>query len=200
MAGAIIKILIVILCISIATGSLKAQTLKYKVVWRGDSVGLIEAYRYDSTGFLVYRIISKIEFRFLGRRTIEMDFESIYSNGSLIQAKSRYSRDSKLRNVSHINFDGSGYLITIDGKLRDKIDKYRIPYSIASIYHNEPLGVSEILSERYGEMSTVNAVKPGHYNVKKPDGRNNIYIYENGICQLVVVDNFFATFYFELLN
>ncbi len=183
-----------------STGILKAQTLKYKVVWRGDSVGLIEAYRYDSIGFLVYRIISKIEFRFLGRRTIEMDFESIYSNGSLIRAKSRYSRDSKLRNFSHINFDGSGYRITIDGKLRDRIEKYRISCSIASIYHNEPFGVSEILSERYGEMSTVKAVKPGHYNVKKPDGRYNIYIFENGICQLVVVDNFFATFYFELLD
>ena len=187
-----------IIPISVAlTGRLEAQQLNYSVMWKGDSIGIVSANKYDSADFRIYAIKSKVEFWFFGTKTIDYNYLSIYRKDTLIKAHTRYTRNGDIKAESSVWLNGNVYDIIVDGTSRLISEPHPIDHSITAIYHNEPLTLSSIFSERWGELLAVKSPEPNHYFIEKPDGRATEYFFENGICSKVVIDNFFTTFTFE---
>ena len=178
-------------------GILKAQELNYSVMWKGDSIGIVSANKYDSAEFRIYSIKSKVEFWFFGTKTIDYDYLSIYRKDTLIKAYTRYTRNGDTKAESYVQFNGSVYDILVDGDSRLMDDPQPIGHSVTQIYHNEPFSLTKIFSERWGEVLNIESPDPNHYFLEKPDGRHTEYFFENGICSKVIIDNFFTTFTFE---
>lgn len=177
--------------------SLEAQNLNYSVMWKGDSIGIVSANKYDSAEFKVYAIKSRVEFWFLGIKTINYDYITIYKQDTLISAHTRYTRNGDTKAESFVRLHDTGYSIIVDGDSRMISNPHPIVHSVTAIYHNEPHLLTGIFSERFGEILKVNSPDPNHYFIEKPDGRQTEYYFENGICSKVVIDNFFTTFTFE---
>jgi len=175
----------------------QAQNLRYSVVWKGDSVGHVLANRYDSAEFNIYKIDSKVKIWVLGTRIIEYNYETIYKKDTLIRAFTKYTRNGDLKAESTVSINGNGYDVVVDGDYQLLTEPSPIDYSVTTIYHNEPLEIKSIFSERFGTLLDIRSPGPNHYYIEKPDGRPTEYFFENGICSKVVVDNFFATFTFE---
>lgn len=183
--------------ILVSITSARCQNLKYSVVWKGDSIGHINANKYDSAEFFVYKIESEVSFWFFGTRTIQYDYITLYKKDTLIKASTKYKRNGDLKSESHVALNGSGYDIVVDGNVSKLTEPNPIGYSVTAIYYNEPKFLSEIFSERWGEILKVTPTGQNQYSIEKPDGRKTEYFFENGICSRVIVDNFFATFTFE---
>ena len=181
----------------LSMGSLNAQTLNYSVVWKGDSIGIISANKYDSADFNVYTIKSKVEFWFFGIKTINYEYQSLYKQDTLVQAFTKYTRNGDTKAESSVILHDKAYNIMVDGITHIMTSPHPIGSSVTAIYHNEPILLSSIFSERFGEILKVNSPDPNHYFIEKPDGRQTEYYYENGICSKVIVDNFFTSFTFE---
>ena len=115
----------------------------------------------------------------------------------MVQALTRYTRNGDVKAESSVLRNGKGYEVIVDGNQRMLTEPNPIEYSVTTIYYNEPLSHRTIFSERYGTLLNVRSPGPNHYYVEKPDGRSTEYFFENGFCERVVVDNFFATFTFE---
>lgn len=177
---------------------LGAQSLTYKIIWKKDSVGYLKVNKVGIDDITSYLILSKVGFRFFGKRTITYEYRSDYdSAGILLNANTKYSRDGKLRETIIVQKSVNSYEVIKDGKKRDNLDYAVFSLSISKMYHNEPFDQSYLLSERWGKVVDIVSIEPHKYKVVKPDGRSNYYSYRNGICQEVIVDNFFATFYFR---
>ena len=175
-----------------------AQRLVYKVEWRGDSVGYLEVKREMMDGSQAYLITSDVGFWMFGRHTISYTYESVYDSvGTLLHATTHYVRDGKLRETVAITKDEDRYTVKKDGREEDPLEYTGIHHSISKLYYSEPVGRSDVLSERWGKMVSVEQVEDHRYKLTKPGGRSNYYQFSNGICEEVVVDNFMATFYFR---
>ncbi len=173
------------------------QDLKYSVMWKGDSVGHVIADRYDSADFDVYKIDSEVRFWFFGSRVIKYTYRTLYRQDTLIRAFTRYTRNGDLKAESSISINGNGYDVMVDGDHSLITHPHPIDRSVTAIYHNEPVTLKQIFSERWGTLLKVESPGPNHYFIEKPDGRSTEYFFEDGICRKVVIENFFATFTFE---
>ena len=193
-------IILITLLILLLGRSLEAQNLNYSVMWKGDSIGIVSANKYDSAEFNVYAIKSKVEFWFFGIKTIKYNYLTIYKQDTLISAFTRYTRNGDIKAESSIQLHDKGYDIIVDGDSRMITSPHPIDHSVTAIYHNEPNLLTGIFSERFGEMLKVNSPDPNHYFIEKPDGRQTEYFFEDGICSKVVIDNFFTSFTFERSN
>ena len=189
--------LLVIALLWFSADILKAQSLNYSVMWKGDSIGIVSAHKYDSADFRIYVINSEVKFWFFGIKTITYDYHTIYRQDTLISAFSKYLRNGVLKMETSVQLIGAEYKILVDGNSRFLSDSNPIERSVTTIYHNEPYLLSKIFSERYGEVLNITSPDPNHYFIEKPDGRQTEYFFENGICSRVVIDNFFTTFTFE---
>ncbi len=172
-----------------------AQTVHYKIIWRGDSVGYINAYRFDSANFEVYKLKSEVSFWFFGRRLIKTEYSEIFKEQILISSEARYFKDDKLREDCSTIFRNSQYDITLNGSKQPSIaDPIKI--STTTILFRKPEGTKAVYSERFGEMMDLERINDSSFRIEKANGRFNVYSFENGICKRIKVDNFFATLYF----
>jgi len=174
-----------------------AQTLKYRISWKGDSIGYIIAKKTESKSLESYHIKTEANISIIFSFTMVTDFHADFEEGVLKKATTKSSLNDKERSYSKIDYTGGTYNIETDdgnSKLHGKIEE-----SVVAMYFNEP-GLERVFSERYGKMCDVKRVESGKYELKKPDGRNNYYYFENGICQSGEINHSLATFFFEKIN
>ncbi len=175
-----------------------AQNIQYKVLWRGDSVGYIDAKKLDSLDFKVFTIKSKVGFWFFGKKIIESRYVSVYADGQLMESSTTHRRDGKLKEKTNVRWVDNQYEVVVNEKLKEPIS-YPITQSIAQIYFDKP-SPDPLFSERYGIFLPLNFTDDFSFQIEKPDGRNNTYTFGNEYCNLVEVDNLWAKLYFVRLN
>ncbi|MEL7002237.1 MAG: DUF6134 family protein [Bacteroidota bacterium] len=195
--GAVCRVLfgafILIGCCSVSS----AQTLKYRVSWKGDSIGYIIAKKTENKNQQSYHIKTEANISVIFSFTMVTDFHAHFEEGILKEATTKSSLNDKERSYSKVNYIAGAYNIETDegnSKLHGKIKE-----SVVAMYFNEPAH-EKVFSERYGKMCEVKRVSSDKYELKKPDGRNNYYYFENGICQSGEINHSLATFFFEKIN
>ena len=171
----------------------EAQTVHYKIIWRGDSVGYINAYRFDSANFDVYKLKSEVSFWFFGRRLIRSEYSQIFKEQQLVSSEAKYFKDDKLRENCSTIFQNSQYDITLNGEKQPPIAD-PIKVSTTTLLFTKPEVVTAVYSERFGVMMDWEMINDSSFRIKKANGRYNIYSFEKRICKRIKVDNFFATF------
>lgn len=175
-----------------------AQNIRYKVLWRGDSVGYILANQSDSLDHKIFHIKSKVGFWFFGKKIIESKYHSIYYNNQLLQSTTTHRRDGKLKESSTTRWEKDHYELEVDGKTKAPIT-HPITQSIARIYFDKPTP-DPLFSERYGTFLALNFKDSLTFQIEKPDGKFNTYTFGSEFCNLVEVDNMWAKLYFVRLN
>ena len=173
----------------------EAQSVHYKIIWRGDSVGYINAYRFDSINFEVYKLKSEVSFWFFGRRFIKSEYSEVFKDQQLISSETRYFKDDKLREKCSTIFLDSAYDITLNGIKQPSISD-PIKISTTTLLFKKPEVTKAIYSERFGVMMDFKKINDSSFRIEKANGRFNVYSFENEICKRIEVDNFFATLFF----
>jgi hypothetical protein len=181
------QVLIILLGMFVAV-TLHAQTVHYDVQIGGRTIGSVRVFHFDNK--------SGSE-----KRRIEADFsvpfysgsfysENLFQNGTLkssfIEHRVNGKQKEKTTTLSTIP---QRYQIDFSTTSR-KADKSRdlalnINHTITSLYYEEPLNLTAVYSERYGQMCNVAKAGNDRYVMNLPNGKRSLYTYNAGVCQEV---------------
>ena len=175
-----------------------SQELMYTISWKDDSIGYLKAEREQILDNEYYNINSDTEFNILFNFNLNYQYENEYRKGRLYSASSKNSLNKKERDQSSIIWQNNHYLLRVNDKI-EKLENQDIWFTVSKLYYQEPIGINTIFSERFGEFLTLEK-QENKYILTKPDGRENIYFYEKGICRRVIVDNPIITIHFTLMD
>lgn len=190
-------ILFVLFLISVLANS---QSLIYKIVWKGDSIGYIESKVRHNDNYKIYLLESKAHFSVLIKFELQNDYSAKFVNDTLVQTRTISKLNGNERTNTIVNRKSNKYHVVSDGE-EWMLEQDHIDFTISMLYFNEPAGKSEIFSERYGKFLELKNISDKTFELTKPNGRKNIYTYGiEGICQRVEVDNAFTKFYFKLIT
>ena len=183
----IFKISAAVFCVFFSLESL-AQTAFYDVILGGRVVGSVRVLYYES----------KPE---SSKRRIEAEFsvpfysgsfssENHFVNGLLKTSVTEHRANGKQKEkTSTSNTSARQYQIDFSGATaateKTKNLCFGIEKTITSLYYEEPVNVSSIYSERYGQMCNIKKLEDNNYGVTLPNGKKSRYTYRNGQCSVV---------------
>lgn len=161
----------------------KFSYLKYDVEIQDKNVGWMTCTKTPSASdpsITNYVIDSKVIFNIVTSYTIQFNLNSSYKNNDLYKSNYATKVNGDTQSFSTVNWDGSKYM-GWDGKNNNVITSTKITQSVGNLYYKEPVGQTELFSEKFMAMCPI--VKNGEYYVVTfPDGKSTTYKYQNGIC------------------
>ncbi|WP_018344840.1 DUF6134 family protein [Cytophaga aurantiaca] len=161
----------------------KFSYLKYDVEVQDKNVGWMTCAKTPSTSdptITNYVIDSKVVFNIVTSYTIQFNLSSSYKHNDLYKSNYATKVNGDTQSFSTVNWDGSRYM-GWDGTNNNVITSDKITQSIANLYYKEPVGLTQLFSEKFMAMCPI--VKTGdYYYVTFPDGKTTTYKYQNGIC------------------
>lgn len=125
-------------------------------------------------------------------------FDVKFEDGVLHKSEMVQKMNGKIKEQSTITRNGEHYNMNIDGEHKTMQDE--VTYSIAKLYHFEPKHKKRVFSERFGAYGKITELEPHLYEVSLPDGNNNKYRYENGVCVEMTSKHTLSTVTFQLKN
>ncbi|MDQ3395635.1 MAG: hypothetical protein M3512_16225 [Bacteroidota bacterium] len=176
-----------------------AQGLTYEILWKEDSIGFLKAEKKPVKNFMVYTMHSDVAVKFIAKVEMTYRFENIFSNGVLVKGTATNFVNNKKKSSTVIKWDGTKYTILVDDK-EVPAPKRPIKNTLTSLYYSEPIGLTEVFSERFGEFCSINEVSPHRYELTMPNGKKNYYTYKDNICLKVEVSHSLASFDFKLVK
>jgi len=192
------KILFACGIIFVSTLGAFSQKLNYSIVWKGDSIGFItiNMTQTDSTQYHIFKSISN--FRVIFSFTTGYTSEAYFENGVLKKASLINTMNNDVNGSALVEWDLDKYQMVIDGEFKTWDEP--ITATVGMLYFEEPAGLTQIFSERYGRYLNIVDEGNGVYKLIKPDNRTNIYTYENGLCTSVHVNSTLTSFTFQLVK
>lgn len=191
------KTLILYIALGVFPFLASAQTLTYKVTWKGDSIGYLRAEKDKSGPFVTYELKSETAFSFLLSYSMLTKYHSVYKDGRLLNASSNNFVNDKQKGYSKITFLKDSYKIEVNKEVRT--EAFNIDESISTLYFDPPKK-SSIFSERHGILCDIRNMGNGAFDLVKPDDRINTYYYRNGICERVKIHLALATIELQKIN
>lgn len=185
------------LCMSVVVS--QAQTRKYEVILSGDKIGELTVTRTIKGNFTTYKLESKSEAKVLfstKKNYVLMDV--IYKDGKLLSANCKNEINDAVDNYANIFWDGEKYTITNEKKKFTHTTP--VTYSVISLYFSEPKGLTNLFTERIGEVYPLKPLGDGKYEYKIPNGDKNVYIYKNGELVETERKTIIGTVYVKLVN
>jgi hypothetical protein len=176
------KTKLIILSFFLSTTVLIGQTVELDVVFKGDKVGHTTVSRKNYGGGKMYYELNSetnVEMLFV-KRAIKTNFTAYYENGFLTRCSSRYEVNGEVDSYMSAVWDGAKYVIESE-RGKSTYDK-KVQNSVLTLFFAEPVGKSNLWSERIGEIIPLSSRKTGEYSFKNPvkNGSTNIYKYIKG--------------------
>ncbi len=192
--------LLVTLSFSIAPVQLNAQaeTASF-IIHRGhdNPIGKIEAYKYDTGDGFRYGMNSKSEFGFLMLSYI-LNLEIIADfdhSMNLLACSNLQHLNDNVRCDSKTHWGQDTYQINENGNERT-LNK-PINHTIARLYLEEPLGLTETYSEQSAVFIPMDLTAPHAYTLTLPNGRKTTFHYEKNELKLVEMHTLWADIYIK---
>lgn len=173
------------------------KPLVYDVVWKNSTIGELKASFTATPGGFQYGVHSDVAVHVFGTKRFVTKSTSTYKDNFLQAGNFQDDMNGRTRNGSQVAWDGSVYHIEIN-KEKSQLRNRKVTYSCTNLYHHEPLGITELFSERYGVFCKIKPMGNHAYELCLPTGKKNYYRYKDGICKEVEVNETLATFYFRL--
>lgn len=178
--------------VAVAVGSLQialAQTNTFEVRVANRPVGTIEANRKLSGPSKSIVIKTRIQVML---SKVNSDIINEYNNNILTQAmSSRISGKSGEDKQTTTKRNGKEYTIVVNGE-KSVLEEPEIVSCVADLYFAEPKQVHRVFSETLGRFLPVRSLGGGSYELSLPEGRKNVYKYENGVLVQVEVNHTFG--------
>ncbi|MGF6844966.1 hypothetical protein QFZ51_000201 [Chitinophaga sp. W3I9] len=183
--NSLFRILFITFTVAVLFLQVNAQTNTFEVRIANHAVGTIEANR-KLTGS-AKSIIIKTRIQIMLSK-INSDIANEYNNNVLTNAKvSRVSGKSGEDKQTIIRRNGKEYTIIVNGE-KSVIDT-EIEECVADLYFIEPRQLNRVFSETLGRFLPVKPLGGGVYELILPEGKKNIFKYENGILKQVEVNH-----------
>lgn len=174
------------------------QPLHYDIVFNNNPIGRLAVTSTATANGVEYRADGLVVLHLLGEKSMKTLILTTYRDNLLTKSSFLDQLNGKTKHDSRVNWEGAaGYRIQVNDEL-SRLTNRRISYSAASLYYREPVGISEVFSERHGQFCQLRSLGGHSYELTQPDGRKNRYRYLNGVCQEVEVNQRFFKFYFRL--
>ncbi|HEV7379241.1 MAG TPA: DUF6134 family protein [Dyadobacter sp.] len=174
-----------------SVGDVEAQDNVYDVIVAGRTIGSLKVFDNEpGADNDIHRIESTFKVLFYsGKYSTQASFE----DGKLVNAVSAHHVNGDLKERTQTkSINKSAYSVSFSGddgeKKKSKEFNEPILNTVTSLYYKEPVKITEVYSERYGQMCSVKKLADGSYGVSLPDGKQGVYTYKNGICQEVKTD------------
>ncbi|RFS23879.1 hypothetical protein DVR12_08290 [Chitinophaga silvatica] len=178
--------------VAIAVGSLQialAQTNTFEVRVANRAVGTIEANRKQNGPSKSIIIKTRIQVML---SKIYSDIINEYSNNILTVAKSsRISGKSGEDKRTTTSRNTKDYTVVMNGE-KSLLAEAEIVSCVADLYFAEPKQVTRVFSETLGRFLPVKPLGDGLYELSLPEGKKNVYKYENGVLVQVEVNHSFG--------
>lgn len=177
--------------------TIATRSLTYDVVVHDQAIGRLKVNKTASPAGTQYLVDADVSMHFFGPKRMVTRFTSTYQSNLLTEASFHDQMNGRTRHDSRVRWDGKAYQIQVN-KAESVIPTRRASFSTATLYDREPLGISELFSERHGRFCALRQVVPHTYELTLPDGKKNYYRYVDGVCREVEVRQPFFTIYFRL--
>ncbi|WP_157638186.1 DUF6134 family protein [Flexithrix dorotheae] len=171
--------------------------LEYDIIKGKNKIGELNATQKRIGDEMIYAIDSKVVISFLFELNIQFKYDSKFEKDYLTWSDFSNMTNDKERESTEITWEKHRYKVKTDKK-ESYLSKSQIAYTLSKMYFKEPVGKTMVFSERFAEYLTISEIEAHVYELTLPDGKKNIYTFENGICKEVKVDHTLATFYFRL--
>lgn len=156
-----------------------AQSFSYQIKAMGVKAGTLEVSKKSVNGTDQYVLESHSSVDYLlGKIKVDHVTRCTYKDGVLQNSYVRNDKNDKVEYYSSISYDGTTYNITNEkGK---KTMSEPVVFAICHIFFSEPVGKTEVFSDRFGEYVPLRKKGDHAYEITFPDGDKFVYYYENG--------------------
>ncbi|MEQ8925046.1 MAG: DUF6134 family protein [Fulvivirga sp.] len=186
------KIYIIFIAVLICcTKNSKGQEYNYSIHLAGGKIGGINATLTEENGVQYYEIESDVTFKVLFKKYNRKTIHRVkYSNGTIEESYTAvYMNKNQEDSASLVHLSNYEYRCF----MTEKDEPYKqhfgpIKFPTAMLYYKEPKGVNKVFSERFLDYCPVKVLEKGKYEVYLPNGKENIYTYENGELKSVFID------------
>ncbi|MDR6570333.1 MULTISPECIES: DUF6134 family protein [Chitinophaga] len=194
--NSLFRVLFITFTVAVLFLQAKAQTNTFEVRIANHAVGTIEANRKLAGNAKSIIIKTRIQIML---SKINSDIANEYSNNVLTTAKvSRVSGKSGEDKQTTIHRNGKEYTIIVNGA-KSVIDT-EIEECVADLYFMEPRQLSRVFSETLGRFLPVKSLGGGVYELILPEGKKNVFKYENGILKQVEVNHTLGKAFFVKIS
>lgn len=115
--------------------------------------------------------------------------ENLFEKGVLKSSVSSQEVNGRLKEKTNtIHTNNSYNILFVEARSTPKKKPqiaHPINNTVTSLYYREPLNMTQIYSERFGKMCSIQKVAVGAYEVIMPDGKKTLYHYTQGQCRQV---------------
>ncbi|HEY9261865.1 DUF6134 family protein [Chitinophaga sp.] len=183
------RVLLTVITVAVFYLQANAQTNTFEVRIANHAVGTIEANR--KTNGPAKSIIIKTRIQMMLAK-VNSDIINEYSNNILSTSKSsRISgKSGEDKNTTTVR-NGKEYTIIVNGE-KSVINNAEIEECVADLYFAEPKQVTRVFSETLGRFLPLKSIGGGMYELLLPEGKKNVFKYENGTLVLVEVNHSFG--------
>ena len=174
-----------------ASANVMSQTNVYDVIVAGRTIGSLRVFDYAIKNQVeTHRIESDFKILFYKGK---FSTQTSYVQGQLVSAVSAHEVNGDLKEKTQTKSSVKTlYEILFSGEDADEKPRKEfnspINNTVTSLYYKEPINISQVYSERYGQMCSVKKLSDGNYGVSLPDGKQGVYTYKNGLCREVKTD------------
>ncbi|MBO9731642.1 MAG: hypothetical protein J7623_23575 [Chitinophaga sp.] len=184
----IFRVLLTVITVAVVYVQANAQTNTFEVRVGNHAVGTIEANR--KTSGAAKSIIIKTRIQVMLSK-INSDIVNEYSNNVLTNAKSSRIKNGDDKKSTITIRNGKEYTITVDGE-KSVLNNAEIEECVADLYFTEPRQLTRVFSETLGRFLPLKSLGGGMYELSLPEGKKNVFKYENGTLVLVEVNHSFG--------
>jgi len=163
-----------------------AQTLTYDAILRGHKVGEMEVVQEVSDNKTAIVSNTHIEAHLLFSITLDIEINSTYVDGVLVESQAQTFQNGKLHSSTMIHKADQGYRIDNDG-IKSTLNKDAL-IGADLLYFEEPSKIKEALALVSGEYLTIDQDTDDLYFFIH-DGKKEKHRYDNGELEEVVIDH-----------
>jgi hypothetical protein len=157
------------------------RVLQYTVKRSGTMVGNLVVKEKKTDDRITYHLQSAVKSSFLVTVAVHATEEAVYEKGILTYSRFYQKVNNNERVNTYIHATGSDY--TVISKTEKKLlKKYPITYNMVCLYTMEPLHVTTVFSDKFRKFLPIETVGPHHYRIRFPEGGDNEYYYQSGLC------------------
>lgn len=162
-----------------------SQSLKYTIKALGMNTGTLTSSKTESNGNVTYKNESDAGVNYLfSKYEYKHSATMIFKDGVLVSGYVRSEKNGKPERFCSVKANGSGGY-NIETERGKSTTTKKITFNAAMLYHIEPVGITEVFFDMYGEFVKVEAAGSHKYYVYDPDGKKHTYTYENGVLTLI---------------
>lgn len=176
--------------------SSQGQNLHYLIRLDNEQMGDMHATKTKGSKEK-YLMESKIKVEKMIKIDLFYKIEAIFEKNILLVSNAIESANGKEHINSETKKNKVGY--TVKTKRETKTISHKgITNNLCKLYFEEPVGITNVWSDTFGQMLTIKPVGEHRYELILPNGKSSFYSYLKGICTLVETEMMFGKITFSL--